>query len=564
MMGIYADIQKKQSPVKTNRPVGLATIEDGKLFLNFKPSLETVTEVKRLTMRHYNGDNWTAALTLENVASVERIGFELHADVIKWKNGIVRPIEFDPHFNVKGLKHQLERYQLEAIQTLNTWNGRGLLADEQGLGKTVEALGFVAHNNAYPVLIICPSFAKYNWRGEINHWVAGDKKVQIIDGQRETDVWGDFVIINYDILTRLHEGEDLIRGDLWYEDWSTIIIDEAHYISNNDTIRAWAVKQLCTVRQIPHIITITATPGRVRPAQIFNAVNLVNPHVFPSFFKYAHRYCGPKMVYGGQWEFKGSSNETELNDLLTKTVMVRRKKADLFKDLPPKIRRTVLLPGLEGDKVEWNNLSLGNIEKMKQKAVRAKMPAVIQWIQNFLEVEDKLIVFGEHKETLDALMAAFGDIAVRVDGNIGAKEKDEAIHEFQRCAKCGVRKERHKGEGACETYKPNMNARLFIGSSAAKEAATLTAASNVVFVELWWSMGDHEQAEDRAYWRMSDPHGIVSWYLLAANSIEEDIADIISFRDKKMKLVLDGKEADKNMVLSYLVRKHQREESCNA
>lgn len=559
-MGVYQKIlDRKKSTQVDDEPTGTARLIESLIVLDFKQTLEVVQKVKRLTMRKYHNGQWTAALTYENIVALEREGFVLSGDLVKWKNKLLAPVEFDPTFAPQGLKHSLAIYQHEAIQTIDKWNGRALLADEQGLGKTAEALGWVAHRGAYPCLIICPSFAKYNWKNEIKYWVAGEPPVQVLEGLAPTEITSDkFVIANYDILSSTVNGEDIVRDDVWSIDWKTVIIDEAHYISNNDAIRTWAVKTICTGIQVPHVLTISATPGRVRPAQIFTSINLVNPQVFPSFFKYAHRYCGAKRGYSGQWEFKGSENEAELYDLLTKSVMIRRRKVDLFDKLPPKIRRPVILPGFE-EKQSLKGLSLGGIEKAKQAAVKKKMPHVLKWIENFLQVEDKLIVFGEHKEVLDAIMDNFGDVAVRVDGSKSAKEKDEAIHKFQRCAHCGERKERHTQNG-CK-YEPDMSVRLFVGSSAAKEAATLTAATNVAFVELWWSMNDHEQAEDRSYWRVSDPHGITSWYLIAANSIEEDIAELISFRDKKIKMVMNGEEVDKNSVLSYLIRKHKREDS---
>lgn len=559
-MGIYADIQKKQQavPKAASAPIGRASIRNDRLFMKFPFTPLLVQAIKRLTDRRYEKDNggWSALLCVDNVRQLEELGFDFSIDLADWKDGIVRETVVDPLFECPGLNHKLAPYQNETIQVLDAWGGRALLADDPGLGKTAEALGWVAWRNAYPLLVICPSFLKYNWVSEINHWVTSGKTVQVVSGMEETNIFGDIVIINYDILARQEGDYDVVRSDIFSKEWKTLVVEEAHYISNKDTIRAWAVGQIAA--NIPHVIPITATPGKSKPVQMFNAINMVNPKVFPSFFKYGHRYCGPKMGAQGVWEFKGSSNEEELNDLLTKTVMIRHRKQDVYPQMERKRRVPVLIgnpPPAEAyaEKV-LKNFSFGNIEKLKQEALKAKLPDMIKWVSDMLETEDKIIIFGEHKSTLDAFMDAFGDIAVRVDGDASDKEKESAIHEFQRCAKCGVRKERHNtSPDACDKYEHNMKARIFLGSRAAKEGATLTAASNVIFTELWWSMRDHDQAEDRCYGRVSDMHGCTAWYLLAAGTIEEEIARIISIRERKMSKVMDGEEIDRNMLLSHLI-----------
>lgn len=519
-----------------------------------KKDMAATRIIKSLSGRRFHGTpqpHWTAPLTLDSVLALESAGFELSTSAQKWKNVLFFKPEFDPDFYVSGLNGVPKQYQLEGIQMIDQLNGNCLLADDPGLGKSMQVIAWCHWRKKQNILIFCPSFAKHNWEDEIIYWT-DEQSIQIINGMQETEIWGRYVIVNYDILIDRKELD--VREDLFDVDWDVCIIDESHYISNPEAGRTLAAKALAA--GVPHIIPISATPGKNRPADLFTSINLANPNVFPSFHKFGHKYCGPKMVRG-KWEFKGSSNELELFNLLSKTVMIRRTKEEVFPQLPKRVRIPILLEG--GKEVDCSDLSLNAFERMKQAAVKAKMNGMIEFIKNMLETEDKLIVFGEHKITIDAIYLAFEDIAVRVDGTVSSiKKRKEAVYKFQRCARCGVKKEFHGRDAkACVEYVPDLSTRLFIGSRAAKEANTLTAAHHTIFTELWWSEKDHWQAEGRAYGRAGDLHGTINWYLIAKGTIEEKIVEIISLKERNMAKILDGKPMSKEHILSELIKKYK-------
>jgi SNF2 family DNA or RNA helicase len=82
---------------------------------------------------------------------------------------------------------------------------------------------------------------------------------------------------------------------------------------------------------------------------------------------------------------------------------------------------------------------------------------------------------------------------------------------------------------------------------------TLDVASNVAFLEFWWDPGSHDQAEDRCYGRLSDPHGANAWYLVALGTIEEEIAELLDKKRKVIDSILDGKPIDNPSVLTELI-----------
>jgi SWI/SNF-related matrix-associated actin-dependent regulator of chromatin subfamily A-like protein 1 len=545
--------------------------------ISFHKNAETVALIKRITQRKYikgtDTQYWTAPVSLDAIDKLREGNFNFDRALMDWENDLFAPVTFDPHFKIPGIKHfdYFQPYQIEGPQIIEAKNGRVLLADDQGLGKTMQVLAWLQlRKDVRRVLVICPAVLKLNWQLEAEFWMESPN-VQVIDGMKPVKIWGDIVVINYDILTVVgtytdedgkEKSGDIIRKDLWSIDWECIVLDEAHYICNAQSRRGWAVQQLCA--DAPHVIPITATPGKNRPKEIFTLAALVDDRIFPSFFKYAHRYCGAKQDYVGNWNFNGSSNEDELYNLLTSSIMLRRKKRDVFKTLDKKVRAVVPLQinnRKEYDKrAAEGDMSFQKIEQLSKLAVRGKLDAAIDWLWNLLDTEDKIVIFAEHKDIIDRLMKEFGDLAVKIDGSItDPKKRNAAIDAFQRCAKCGVRKERHaKSEDACATYVPDMKKRVFIGSSAAKEGVTLTASWHVVFLELWWVPKDHEQAEDRCYGRAGDLHGATAWYLIAYDTIEEYRANVLDIKNRTLERIMDGRELTRDQMLMALLAESKR------
>jgi len=199
---------------------------------------------------------------------------------------------------------------------------------------------------------------------------------------------------------------------------------------------------------------LTGTPIENRPQELFNALNIVDQTLFPDFWNFAKRYCGAH-YNGFGWDFSGATNTEELHEKLVNTIMIRRLKKDVLKDLPDKrynhlsfqisnreeynkaeedfvsfVKGEVKhnlenelkeklgdlsdmididekkLKALQEKKVSKINV-LTEMEKLKQLAVKGKMKSVIEWISDFLETGEKLIVFGTHKFVIDQLMTAF-------------------------------------------------------------------------------------------------------------------------------------------------------------
>ena len=168
-------------------------------------------------------------------------------------------------------------------------------------------------------------------------------------------------------------------------------------------------------------------------------------------------------------------------------------------------------------------------------AVKGALEQSINWIEDFIEIEGKLVVFATHRFVIDALMDRFKKAAVKIDGSVTMKNRQRAVDSFQN----------------------NPKIKLFVGNiQAAGVGITLTAASNVVFLELPWTPGALVQAIDRVH-RMGQKDSVNVYYLFAVDTIMEKIANLIDKKQKILAEVLDGKKPDSDSLLSALMNEYK-------
>lgn len=495
--------------------------------------------VKTLPGRKWdsNSKSWKCPITEHNLKQLAGFQFEIDPALFDY---------FKPQAKKKininfpeTLEKSLFPYQREGAIAIHENNGRTLLGDEMGLGKTIQAISFLAtKKDSLPAIVVCPASLKINWQREIKKWTGMNS--QIISGKKEQEFTEDIIIINYDII-EAHVP--------FISDFQTLIIDECHMVKNSKAKRTKAIKKL--QKDMKYFIAISGTPITSRPIEFFNVLNWLRPDIFNSFWHYGQRYCG--MTHNGfGYDFKGATNTKELHEILTKEgVMIRRLKSDVLTDLPPKIR--TVIPILNNrlkeyqdyesqimDDIESGKIAalIAKFEMLKQKAVEIKMKEVIEWITNFLESDEKLVVFATHHETIDTLMKAFPEISVKLDGRDSKEQRQISIDEFQN----------------------NSDIKLFIGNiKAAGVGITLTAASNVAFVELGWTPGEHDQSEDRCH-RIGQTDSVTAWYLIASGTIEEDIAELLDEKRKVLTAVLDGQDVEEDSLIKELIKKYQIKE----
>lgn len=433
-----------------------------------------------------------------------------------------------------------------------------LLGDEMGIGKTIQAIGLYNYHCAHglkdrtpKVLILCPATLKRNWIKEWRKWSVRKQAIEMAEGRD----WpkSDIVVVNYDILPRFHD-------QIHIPVWDILIMDECQYLKNKQARRTQHVfgRSADNGANVPAItpiaarckLALTGTPIPNRPIELYALLRYLDPMGWPNKLSYAQRYCNA-MKNGFGWDMNGASNLEELQEKLRSSIMIRRLKKDVLKDLPPKERQIIEIEIAEGDEIlakekkilqnfenkerltdaDYKELikmmrggDCGSFEEMstirRENAV-AKIPYVIEHLHEALDSSGKVVVFCHHKEVASALIEEFKTICTVVTGSTPLQERHENVEKFQTDPSC----------------------RLFIGNIiAAGTGITLTAASHVVFAELDWVPGNVSQAEDRCH-RMGQTGSVLVQHLVVAGSIDAIMAKTIVYKQGVIEKALDPNAA---------------------
>jgi len=430
-----------------------------------------------------------------------------------------------------------------------------ILADDMGLGKTNQAIIGALESGAKKILIVSPSSAKINWEREINVFC---DDTTIIEGKKWSKA--KFTIINYDILKNFHtlddgkkpkDGEEpkKLNRELANAGFDLIIVDEAHYLKNNDSIRGKIMVELVEKHGIPNVWLLTGTPVANRPMDFFNLLKLIKSKLAENWKHYAVRYCDAKKMYrtlkNGQkkqiWITDGASNLDELSTK-TKNIILRRYKTEVL-DMPDKVVTPSYYRLDSKARKEYDALweeylekrildgkKNGNIQKdlvelilLRQFIAAAAIPYTIEMVENAIEMGRKVIIFTSFTEELEILSQHFGKLSVKHNGPMSTTQKQKSVDEFQN----------------------NPKVKVFIGNiDSAGVAITLTEATVVIFNSFSWVTGNNEQAEDRAF-RIGQKNNVNVYYQLFEGTISTRMWETLKNKQLVISTIL-GERKDKN------------------
>jgi len=434
-------------------------------------------------------------------------------------------------------------YQIKTVRKLERFKGRGLLALEMGLGKSLCALLYLMRNpDALPAVVVCPASVKWTWEREAAKH-AGWRAI-VLEGTKPPSrghwIKHKLVVLNYDILTPWLEYLDNLNP-------RTVILDECQALMTPTTKRTKAARKLCD--GVPHVIALSGTPLVNRPMELWTTLNILRPEDFPSRWQFGHRYCGAKLTYWG-WSFQGASRLDELQQKLIESSMIRYRKADVLDQLPAK-RRSVV-PLTLPDRKEYDHAlkdflgwlkghnpgkadSASKAEQvvklgyLKRLAAELKTKLIFGWLDDFLTASDeKIIVFGIHRKILGSLRERYKGQSVLIDGSVTGKKRRDYIDQFLRYERTRI---------------------LFGNIRAAGVGWSAKGVSNVAFVELDWTPGAHVQAEDRCHGIGRGKEGVrsVIHYLVARDTVETNLVKLIQSKQKVLSKVLDGKKTPEDL-----------------
>jgi SWI/SNF-related matrix-associated actin-dependent regulator 1 of chromatin subfamily A len=430
-------------------------------------------------------------------------------------------------------------FQEKGVEMLKGFEGRCILADEMGLGKTFQALLYAKGNkDARPIIVVCPASLKSNWSNEA--WRLVGLQGEILTGRKPpARIARGFkppplLIINYDILGGWLGYLRKLKPQL-------IILDEVHYIKNMNSARSKNATKLC--RKVPHVIALSGTPLTNTPIDLYPVLKIVRPDLCTDKMTFAMKYTNPCRTRWG-WTFKGSRNLEKLHRLLKKHVMIRRRKKEVLSELPTKRRFVVLMDvpdmakykAASADFLKWLSvndpsrmrkakraLAITRMNYLKRLATELKMQAVFEWLDKFMESSPtrKILVFCIHQKIANSLMARYGSAAILINGTTTTSKRQDLVDEFQN----------------------DKRVRMMVGNlKAAGVGLNMTKADTVATIEFGWTPDLHIQAEDRAH-RIGQTRQVDSYFLIAADTIEQSLCELIQNKQEVMEASLDGETA---------------------
>jgi SWI/SNF-related matrix-associated actin-dependent regulator of chromatin subfamily A-like protein 1 len=449
----------------------------------------------------------------------------------------------DGTLEVEGLGGELKPFQRAGVKYLLAQR-RAFLADEQGLGKTIEALATLEADGAYPAVVVCPASLKLNWMRELERWLPG-RSIQALSGLGGGEASippADITVVNYDILAARAPALAAMHP-------RALVLDESHYCKNPAAKRTQAVARLAaTVPSEGLVLALTGTPVMNRPPELIAQLRIIGRLAdFGSGAQFGRR-------------FKGADAHVRLHWHLRSRCFVRRLKVEVLPQLPAKTRTVVPVELdndpeyrlAETDVIAWlrsRPLDLSELDAkiaaalraerlvrlnaLKMLAARGKLHAALAWIHDFCSSGERLVVFARHREVQRAVVERFPH-ALHILGEDTHAARDASVSAFQAADSSG-------------------NQLIVCSLEVAGQGLTLTQASNVAFLELDWTPAKHDQAEDRLH-RIGQQDAVNAWYLLAAGTIDETMANLLERKRAVIGAVTDGREEEDVGIVDALAR----------
>ena len=440
-----------------------------------------------------------------------------------------------------------------------------LLADEPGLGKTAQALLAAEAANAYPLLVVVPNVVKTNWAREAAHWTPR-RQATVVQSDGETvDGFADIVVLNYEILDR-HVGW---LGDFGFRG---MVVDEAHFIKNKASQRSQHVLALSerirsrTAR--PLLMALTGTP-LINDIDDFRAIWQFLGWIDDSkpLGELANALEDTGLTPADQGFY------TAARQCVIDLGIVRRRKLDVAADIPA--RRIADLPveldGPAGRSIRAAERDLAHRMVARYEAAAANRSADIgvegidyDLVRQVARWELKDATTSQSGQNVFTMMRRIGqakaelaaDYAAQLARSTGkvvffAKHIDVMDAAEETFARQGVRFSSIRGDQTPKARQANIDAFVndpdvavaVCSLTAAGVGLNLQVASNIVLAELSWTNAEQTQAIDRSH-RIGQAEPVTAWRIIAAQTIDTRIAELIDSKAGLAARALDGSDEE--------------------
>ena len=447
-------------------------------------------------------------------------------------------------------------YQKMGLDFLLKTNGCALIADEMGLGKTIEALAYlVTAPDTFPCLIMAPLVTLVNWQREIEKFIkTSDGKpfvvTKIRSGKKgdlftqrtldDTNNGPAIYLINYDLVSRR-------RDDLAKIPFRTIIADECQHMRNPGSQKTIAARELVDLESVRHRIGLSGTPCYNHGVEIWSICDFINPGMLGTLSEFRGQFVESYDPHSSII----SSKRWILFEILTESVMIRRRKMDVLNDLPEKSRYR---QEIDIDKGYYEREMRKHLVTLHEKlnaaharnhfktivetsayqefkvserisAGMAKVPYIVEFVKEMMENEEPLVIFCHHLSVHSALQ--------------------EKLAEFKPVTIIGGQTEMQRQQ-SIDSFQGGKTKLMIAGLRAGNVGISLTEACYVVFAELDWSPAIHRQAEDRLH-RIGQKKAVFAYYLEGKGTLDEKIVGVLTDKTLELNEILGDANRDEEI-----------------
>ena len=384
-------------------------------------------------------------------------------------------------------------HQKEGVEFILN-NSSAFVCDDMGMGKTRTVIEAMVQRGQFPILIICPSALKLNWRNEIARWVGIDLEIDNLEQ--------DIIITNYERMNKY-------KFEIQALPIKQLVLDESHSFKNETSQRTQLA--LTWSKKIPYKILISGTPMLNRPRELITQMEILNNiHKVGGREKFLEKYCNPRHSQYGI-DYSGCSDLQELHQTMN-GIWLRRTKDDLENKLPTKT--IVPIPIIELNQPAPR--SFHDIERYDRVVLQKKLNTSVDFIEQLLERDEKVVVFVHHKDIGKALHMKFPDASVIVGGQSPAHRQINI-----------------------DNFQLHDTQIIICSLQASAVGLTLTASRCAVFIEYPWSPALLAQAQDRVH-RLGQDKDVFIFYLYGQGSIDEYRLNTNSFKKAVIDYIVDG------------------------
>lgn len=454
------------------------------------------------------------------------------------------PLELN---SLNGQKNRYD-YQAEGVEFILENNCTGLIADQMGLGKTVQALLAIRNAKHFPVLIVVRGATLWQWMQEYKEWTDSTPLGIFMIRSSKDFIPPGFkaYVISMDTFSRMVEVESKLTTSKSYYDYKaqdeitgikvqkhlaalnikTIIVDECQSFKDQSAKRSKALVAFVKDQNVEHKIFLSGTPIKNRADEYFTTLNLLDPESFASIERFRREWLVQDGK--GKWSRVNPYREEQFREKISDYV-IRREVKDVMKDLPP-FRRTFETIHIEDEKwkdiynreltelaakdaskanLTWMDVQ-DNLMRLRRICGMAKVDFAVDYVDIFLETtENEKIAIGIHHEAVrDALFVKLSERGfnpLKLSGEDNSDKKEAIKQEFKKDGR-----------------------RVLIINMLAGGVGMdgLQVCNNILCLERQWNSVDEEQFEARFH-RNGQTRPVIAEYMIAKDTIDDYFSALV-------------------------------------